>query len=215
MSREQLDYEDLLQKYGNEYLQEMNPDDCLYSMDEMDELLNDSAYNAIQRAFYGYDYNPYREGSGSEREPFNPNRDYFGFNGYANLVSVDSRDYVSWMDARIDEDGFIEWCIEQGYIDEEDEEEIQGVGATHGVLVGKILSVEYRNTSYYGNNSYWVYMDTDKGFVKAYTAANASLGYTIQSMEGKTVGFNYTKRKDGGIVLHQVADGWDYYGNRK
>lgn len=97
----------------------------------------------------------------------------------------------------------------------EDLEEIQGIGATHGILVGKILSVEYRNTSYYGNNSYWVYMDTDKGFVRAYTAANASLGYTIESMEGKTVGFNYTKRKDGGVVLHQVADGWDYYGNRK
>ena len=126
MTREQLDYEDLLRNYGNEYLQEMNPDDCLYSMDEMDELLNDSAYNAIQRAFYGYDYNPHREGNGGERESFNPNRDWFGFNGYANLVSVDDFDYVSWMDDRIDEDGFIEWCIEQGYIDE-DEEDIEGI----------------------------------------------------------------------------------------
>lgn len=143
MTREQLDYKDLLRKYGNEYLQEMNPDDCLYGMDEMDELLNDSAYNAIQRAFYGYDYNPYRERSGLDREPFNPNRDYFGFNGYANLVSVDSRDYVQWMDDRIDEDGFIEWCIEQGYIDEQ--EDIEGVG-----LVSALQPRYDSSASFYG-----------------------------------------------------------------
>ena len=142
MTREQLDYEDLLRKYGNEYLQKINPDDCLYSMDEMDDLLNDSAYNAIQRAFYGYDYNPYRERDGMENEPFNPNRDYFGFNGYANLVSVDSRDYVQWMDDRIDEGGFIEWCIEQGYIDEE---EIEGVG-----LVSALQPRYDSRASFYG-----------------------------------------------------------------
>ena len=51
MTRDELDYEELLRNYGNEYLQENNPDDCLYAMDEMDELFNESAYNAIQRAF--------------------------------------------------------------------------------------------------------------------------------------------------------------------
>lgn len=159
MTRDELDYEELLRNYGNEYLQENNPDDCLYAMDEMDELFNESAYNAIQRAFYGYDYNPHREGSGGEREPFNPNRDWFGFNGYANLVSVEDYDYVAWMDSHIDDDYFIEWCVEQGYIDEpeDDEEDIEGckgVGFntyypiphdSHKSFYGKALVIDYGN----------------------------------------------------------------------
>lgn len=92
---------------------------------------------------------------------------------------------------------------------------ISGIGAIHYTLVGKVLDVRYKNTSYYGNNSYWVWMETDRGYVQAYTAANASLGYAIESMVGKTVGFDVTQRRDGGIVLNSTADGWDYYGNRK
>lgn len=150
MTRDELDYEELLRNYGNEYLQENDPDDCLYAMDEMDELFNESAYNAIQRAFYGYDYNPHREGSGGEREPFNPNRDWFGFNGYANLVSVEDYDYVAWMDSHIDDDYFIEWCVEQGYIDEpdEDDEDIEGCKG-----VGLVSALQARfdsRASFYG-----------------------------------------------------------------
>ena len=149
MTRDELDYEELLRNYGNEYLQESDPDDCLYAMDEMDELFNESAYNAIQRAFYGYDYNPHREGNGGEREPFNPNRDWFGFNGYANLVSVDDYDYVAWMDSHIDDDYFIEWCMEQGYIDDPDEEEdiegCKGVG-----LVSALQARFDSRASFYG-----------------------------------------------------------------
>lgn len=88
---------------------------------------------------------------------------------------------------------------------------ISGIGATHMQITGKILKVEYRNTSLYGNNSYWVYMDTDRGFVKAYTAANSQLGYLIDSLEGREVTFEATRRKDGGIVLHHtIGKYWDW-----
>ena len=79
---------------------------------------------------------------------------------------------------------------------------VAGIGATHMEIRGKVLMVKYRNTSYYGNNSYWVFLETDHGYVQAYTASNSQLGYTIQSMEGKTVTFDATRRKDGGIVLN-------------
>ena len=82
---------------------------------------------------------------------------------------------------------------------------VSGVGATDIQITGKILDIEYRKTSLYGNNSYWVYMDTDRGFVKAYTAPNAQLGYLIKSLNGKTVTFNATRRKEGGIVLHSYV----------
>lgn len=145
MTKSDYDYEELLRDHGNEYLQENNPDDCLYAMDEMDELFNESAYNAIQRAFYGYDYNPRREDDGGERESFNPNRDWFGFNAYANLVSVDDFDYVAWMDSHIDQDYFIDWCVEQGYLDEDEDEEINGVG-----LVSALIPKYDSRASFYG-----------------------------------------------------------------
>ena len=58
-------------------------------------------------------------------------------------------------------------------------------------------------------------LETDYGYVRAYTAANSQLGYTIDSMKGKTVGFSATRRKDGGLVLNSVAAGYDTYGNKK
>ena len=123
MTRSDYDFDELVDDYGYEYLSEYNPDDCAYPMDEFDELTNFTPFDAIQRAFFGYDYNPYREGHGGEREPFNPNRDYFAFNGYANLVSIDRHDYREWMKRSIDEEEFVDWCFEHGYLDEDDDEE--------------------------------------------------------------------------------------------
>lgn len=95
------------------------------------------------------------------------------------------------------------------------QEETESVGATHGVLVGKVLGVEWRNVSLYGNSSYWVYLETAQGFKKAYTAANSSIAYGIESMVGKTVAFDITKRKDGSIVINNTTADYDYYGNKR
>lgn len=107
------DYKRLLENYGNEYLSEMNPDDCIYSMDDLNEITNFNALEAITRAFFGYDFNPFTD----SRESFNPNREYFAFNGYANLVSIDERDYAAWLNLHIDELPFLDWCEQNGYIE--------------------------------------------------------------------------------------------------
>lgn len=76
-------------------------DDRYYSMDELDELYNGvEASEVLRRAFYGYDEETYHTDSHGEREygPFNPNRDYFRFNGYGNLVSADYKDYSAQLD---------------------------------------------------------------------------------------------------------------------
>lgn len=70
-------------------------------MDELDELYNGSELSEVlRRAFYGYDEATYHTDSHGEREygPFNPNRDYFRFNGYGNLVSADYKDYSAQLD---------------------------------------------------------------------------------------------------------------------
>lgn len=92
-------------------------DDRYYSMEELDELYSgQSATEILRRAFYGYDEDTSTEESHTE---FNPNRDYFRFNGYGNLVSADYKDYSAHLD---------HWAIEsmienRVYIDAIDDDE--------------------------------------------------------------------------------------------
>ncbi len=76
-------------------------DDRYYSMDELDELYTGTEPSEIlRRAFYGYDEETYTtDGSGNkECGQFNPNREYFTYNGYGNLVSTDYKDYSAHLD---------------------------------------------------------------------------------------------------------------------
>lgn len=76
-------------------------DDRYYPMDELDELYAGTKPSEIlYRAFYGYDAETYTtDGSGNrEHGQFNPNRQYFAYNGYGNLVSADYKDYSAHLD---------------------------------------------------------------------------------------------------------------------
>ena len=70
-------------------------DDRYYPMDELDELHNGTEPSELlRRAFFGYDEETYttdRDGN-KTYGAFNPNRDYFRYNGYGNLVSADYKD---------------------------------------------------------------------------------------------------------------------------
>lgn len=76
-------------------------DDRYYSMDELDELHNGiEPSELLRRAFYGYDEETYttdRDGN-KTYGAFNPNRDYFRYNGYGNLVSADYKDYSGMLE---------------------------------------------------------------------------------------------------------------------
>ena len=72
-----------------------------YSIDELDEFYNGTKPTEILlRAFYGYDEEIYSTDASGNREygPFNPNREYFRYNGYGNLVSADYKDYAGLLD---------------------------------------------------------------------------------------------------------------------
>ena len=97
-----------LMNYYKEHVEDFNNDievlnswnDCLYDdqvfpMGDLNELCQGiSTKEILRRAFYGYDEPTDKDG---ERLPFNPNRDYFYFNGYGNLVSTDKIDYSSYL----------------------------------------------------------------------------------------------------------------------
>ena len=76
-------------------------DDRYYPMDELDELHNGiEPSELLRRAFYGYDEETYTTDRDGDKTygAFNPNRDYFRYNGYGNLVSADYKDYTGQLD---------------------------------------------------------------------------------------------------------------------
>jgi hypothetical protein len=76
-------------------------DGCYYPMEELDEIYREvEPSELLRRAFYGYDEDSWTTDSSGNKEygAFNPNRDYFTFNGYGNLVSTDYKDYSSYLD---------------------------------------------------------------------------------------------------------------------
>ena len=83
-------------------------DDKIYPMQELNELFQGTEPEEILlRAFYGYD-EPHNKDE--QRQPFNPNREYFYFNGYGNLVSIDKKCYSSYLD-----NDFIQEIIDNRY----------------------------------------------------------------------------------------------------
>lgn len=76
-------------------------DDRYFSMDEFDDLHSGTGpLEILSRAFYGYDEDTYNTDSSGNRTygAFNPNRGYFRYNGYGNLVSADYKDYSGQLD---------------------------------------------------------------------------------------------------------------------
>ena len=76
-------------------------DDRYYNMDELNDLYSGQEPQEILfRAFYGFDADTWMTDSSGNKEygAFNPNREYFYFNGYGNLVSSDYKDYSDKLD---------------------------------------------------------------------------------------------------------------------
>ena len=76
-------------------------DDRYYSMNELDEFYNGTEpLELLRRAYYGRDDDTYTTDSNGNKTygEFNPNREYFYYNGYGNLVSSDYKDYSYKLD---------------------------------------------------------------------------------------------------------------------
>lgn len=76
-------------------------DDRYYAMDELGEFYTGTEPSELlRRAYYGYDEETYTTDSSGNKTygEFNPNREYFRYNGYGNLVSADYKDYSGQLD---------------------------------------------------------------------------------------------------------------------
>lgn len=82
-------------------------DDRYYSMEELNEFYNkQEPIEILYRAFYGRDDDTWTTDSSGNKTygEFNPNREYFYFNGYGNLVSSNYKDYTGKLDEYFIED---------------------------------------------------------------------------------------------------------------
>lgn len=75
-------------------------DNRYYPMEELNELYRDTEpLEMLYRVFYGRDDTWATDAHGEKSYgEFNPNRDYFYYNGYGNLVSSDYKDYSAYLD---------------------------------------------------------------------------------------------------------------------
>lgn len=95
-------------------------DNKYYLMDELNEFYRDSEpLELLQRAYFGRDDDTWTTDNNGVKTygEFNPNREYFTYNGYCNLVSSDYKDYSYLLD-----DYFIDDLIENAeflYLDDE------------------------------------------------------------------------------------------------
>ena len=82
-------------------------DDRYYDREELDEFYNGQEPREIlYRAFYGHDDDTWETDRNGNKVygAFNPNRDYFYYDGYGNLVSSNYKDYSDKLD---------HWAIEE------------------------------------------------------------------------------------------------------
>ena len=76
-------------------------DDRYYEMEMLRDFYRGTdPYELLLRAYYGRDDDSWHTDGYGEKiyGPFNPNRDYFYYNGYGNLVSSDYKDYSAHLD---------------------------------------------------------------------------------------------------------------------
>ena len=95
-------------------------DDRVYPMDEYEELNEGkSLMDAIRDWTFGYRYNPYNS---DKRDYNNLNDDYYAYNGYGNITTIeDDSDLAHWIADNVeDNDAVAEWLIENGHIDADD-----------------------------------------------------------------------------------------------
>lgn len=73
-------------------------------------------------------------------------------------------------------------------------------------VIGKIKGASYRNTSVYGNPSYYIKFETETGeIIKGYTVANASCAYSCTNSDLREFAYiEYHITKGGKVIIDDV-----------
>lgn len=119
-----MEYKDLLIDHGYEYCEEYSPDNCLYEMELLEEIAFPDGTDPLEsftKGLYAYSWKSSVGDWEGHTEDFHLNDDYFAYDEYANLCSLTEYQVPIWYNQRIEKSSFIEWLIDNGYIEDESE----------------------------------------------------------------------------------------------
>ena len=115
------DINELIENYGEDYLNETagSWEDYVHTMDDLEYYLESEGLEWILcRMYYG---GVWTNNGFDSSQTFNPLDDYYVVNAYGNFFSMNEYAKAPWIREKIEEwgtDDFIQWCSEQGYIEE-------------------------------------------------------------------------------------------------
>lgn len=83
--------------------------------------------------------------------------------------------------------------------------------------IAKIKKVQYRNTSVYGNPSYYIAFEDEKGkLIIGYTAPNSSCAYGAKNPDLREFAYiEYHITKSGKVVIDYICNKYIYENNYK
>ena len=83
--------------------------------------------------------------------------------------------------------------------------------------IGKIKDVQYRNSSVYGNPSYFIAFEDEKGeLIIGYTAPNADCAYGCRNEDLREFAYiEYHQTKSGKIIIDMIFNKSTYERNNK
>ena len=120
-----MSYEELLEEYGQEYLREYNRGE--YALNDMGEFeylefegRDLEPMEIWEMAMHAYGYTT--GDPNSKKVEWSWSDDYYFYDGYGHLCSINSNQLQDFYSYHIDYYSFIEWCQEMGYAEGEIEE---------------------------------------------------------------------------------------------
>lgn len=118
-----MSYEELLEEYGLDYLREYNRGEyALMDMGEFEylELEGRDPVDVFQMALSAYSY--VTGDPNNKKNEWMWGDDYYFYDGYGHLCSISEGQLEDYFSYHIDKSSFMQWCEDNGYIDEEVEE---------------------------------------------------------------------------------------------
>ena len=68
-----------------------------------------------------------------------------------------------------------------------------------------VIGTSYKNTSIYGNPSYWVSFERENGeYIKGYTGSDCACGYGCSNFCGKKCNITYHYTKAGKVIITKM-----------
>ena len=115
-------YNDMLDQYAYDYITENRGEEQVYEMGMLAEFLSErDPLDIFSDALWAHQYDGKEDWEGHSTD-FNMNDEWFAIDAYGHYVSMNDNERIEWYDRSIDDNYFIDWLIENGYIEGEIEE---------------------------------------------------------------------------------------------